>query len=119
MTDAPSAHFDYGGLVADGAEWSPEPEGEEREGFNLRAPKSLLAKVRAAADVETRVWKAQGKHGDVSVNGLIVFALKRYFGEYEKAHGPLPAPAGKRAKGAAATSAELEQYAAGVARKRR
>lgn len=124
MSESTPAHFDYGALVADGADWSPEPEGEERDGFNLRIPRSLLAKVRAAAEVESKVWRAQGKHGDVSVNGLIVFALKRYFAEYEKAHGELALPADRTTKGWAKAVADkgylekLEKYASGIAKKR-
>lgn len=115
------ADIDYVGAAMADRTWAPEPEKEEREGFALRAPKSLLARARAAAEAETLVREHLKRPGEVSINGMVVLALTQFLDAYEKEHGALPAAkaAPKRPSDPENDSSPMMvKYAAGVAKKR-
>lgn len=113
--------IDYAGAAMADRTWAPEPEKEEREGFALRSPKSLLARARAAAEAESLVREHLKRPGEVSINGMIVLALQQFLDAYEKEHGALPSakPAPKKASDPAPESSPaMAKYAAAVAKKR-
>jgi hypothetical protein len=123
MNDSIGIDVGYGALALDTPPLSPEPDQRDAESLTIRAPAAVLRRARAAAEAESRALELQNRPGKVTLNGVLVHALKHFFAAYEKEHGtlpePTPSPKKKRAKGAKVEHApEIERYAASIAKKR-
>lgn len=127
MSDSLGGEVGYGVFQLDPnlTALSPEPDQGSRDPITIRAPGELLQQARAAAEAETLALQLQGRKGEVTLNGMLVHALKTFFDAYEKANGQLPAPSPvpkKKKRGEKAAkdehSPEIEKYAAGIAKKR-
>lgn len=123
MNDSIGIEVGYGALDVD-THLSPEPDQGSREPITIRAPGDLLQLARAAAEAETAALRQLNRKGEVTLNGMLVHALRTFFTAYEKTNGPLPepSPAPKKKRGEKAPrvehSPEIEKYAAGIAKKR-
>src|SRR5688572_6153587 len=122
MNDSTGADVGYGALELDPhlSPLSPEPDQGSREPITIRVPGELLQQARAASEAETLALGQLGRKGEVTLNGMLIHALRTFFAAYEKTNGVLPEPsptAPKKKRGEktsrVAHSAEIEKYATG------
>lgn len=126
VSDSIGPEVGYGVAALDTPPLSPEPDQGEAESLTIRAPAGLLRRARAAAEAESRALGLQSRPGKVTLNGMLVHALKHFFAAYEKENGTLPEPTpalkAKKKRGDKAAkdehSPEIEKYAAAIAKKR-
>lgn len=88
-------------------EYVEDDRADKREPFILRVPVPLLAKMKAAAEAET---KLRGR--EQTVTSMVLKALKDHYAQYEKDYGALPPARPKTPKKGASKDALREHTAA-------